>query len=494
MGYVLEVRNITKRYPGVVALDNVSLAIEKGEIHALMGENGAGKSTLINVIAGAVSADDGEVVIDGITYKRLTPAQSRYEGIGVIYQEFNLISSLSIVENIFLGEKVGNSRFVPNKKEMYRRAKELMKMLGCDVNPDIHVDMLSTAQQQLVEIAKAVSRNCKVLIMDEPTAVIAVAEVEHLFKIVRKLREKGVTIVYISHRMDEIFELCDRISILRDGQYISTRNIKDVSRNVLIRDMVGREVVEKFPVRETGIGETVMEVKNLTGNGDHDINFSLHKGEILGFAGLVGAGRTELAKMLCGDVKPVSGEIFINGKPIKFRNVSSAVDAGIALIPEDRKGEGLLLDYSVEWNISSMSFKRISRFGIVNQREVDRLSNKYINKLHIKTPGSKQYVRNLSGGNQQKVVVAKTLSAKASIFIFDEPTRGIDVGAKQEIYKLMNEIAKEGNSIIMISSEIGELMGMSDRMIILYKGRIAGCLEKNEFSQARFLELASGED
>lgn len=493
MSTVLEVRHITKKYPGVIALNDVSLSIEKGEIHALMGENGAGKSTLISVISGAISAE-GEVVIDGTPYQELTPALARNAGIGVIYQEFNLIPSLSIAENVFLGEKSGNSRFIPDKRLMYRRTKELMQTLGCDIDPAIHVDMLSTAQQQLVEIAKAISKNCKVLIMDEPTAVIAVAEVEHLFKVVRKLRDDGVTIVYISHRMDEIFELCDRVTILRDGHYISTKKITEVSRHDLIHDMVGRDMTEKFPQRTVKVGDVVLRTEKLTGNGDHDISFELHKGEILGFAGLVGAGRTELAKMLCGDVRPVSGEIYIHETAVHFSSVSAALDAGIALIPEDRKGEGVLLDYSVDWNIPSMSLKRISRMGVVNKKEAARLSDEYIKKLKIKTPTPKQFVRNLSGGNQQKVVVAKTLSAQAKIFLFDEPTRGIDVGAKNEIYKLMNEIVEEGNSIIMISSEIEELMGMSDRIVVLYKGRVAGLLKKDQFDQNRILELASGED
>lgn len=491
MGNILELQNITKIYPGVVALDHVSMSFEPGEIHSIMGENGAGKSTMIKIIAGAINATSGQVIIDGNSYEKLTPALAKEKGIGVIYQEFNLVPSMSVAENIFLGDKTGNA-IMPDFDLMHQRTAEIMDSFGVNIDSHRMVGDLSTAQQQLVEIAKAISKNCKVLIMDEPSAAIAVAEVENMFRIVRQLKSQGVTIIYISHRMDEVFDISDRVSILRDGKYVDTKKIGDVSRQDLINMMVGRELTESFPGRDVKLGETVFEVKHLTGNGDFDINLHLRKGEILGLAGLVGAGRTELAKMLFGDVKPVSGEIIVKGKPVKFSDTSKAIEAGIGLIPEDRKKEGAFLGYSIQWNIPCMSLRRISKASVIDQKEADRLADEYVEKLRIKTPTVKQLVRNLSGGNQQKVVVAKVLAAQTDILIFDEPTRGIDVGAKQEIYHLMNELVEQGMSIIMISSEMEELLGMSDRVMVLYEGRVTGELSREEFSQSRVLELASG--
>lgn len=492
MANILEIEHLTKRYPGVVALNDVTMSIEQGKIHALMGENGAGKSTMVKAIAGAIQPEEGTITIEGVKYDKLTPSVARKAGIGVIYQEFNLVPSLSVAENIFLGEPVGKNPFLPDFGEMERRSEEILHDLGVKINVKHLVSELSTAQQQLVEIAKAMVQNCKLLIMDEPSASIPVAEVENMFRIVRQLKERGVTVLYISHRLDEIFDLCDQISILRDGQYIVTKEIKDVSRGDLIRYMVGRELTETHPERHAQIGEKVLEVKDLCGNGDFHIDLTLHKGEVLGLAGLVGAGRTELAKMICGDVRPTSGEIWVKGKAQNFVSVSDAVKAGIALIPEDRKIEGLFMDYSIGWNVPSMSFKRLSRYGIVNMADQQALTDHYVDALRIKTPSTEQKARNLSGGNQQKVVVARALAANADILIFDEPTRGIDVGAKQEIYKIMNELAEEGKAIIMISSDMEEILGMSDRIAVLYEGRKTGELTKEEFSQSRVLELASG--
>lgn len=492
MANIVEIEHLTKRYPGVVALNDVTMSIEQGKIHALMGENGAGKSTLIKIIAGAIKPEDGFITIEGKKYNGLTPAEARKAGIGVIYQEFNLIPSMSVAENIFLGEHVGKSPFRPDFEEMERRSEAILDDLGVKINVKTMVHELSTAQQQLVEIAKAMVQNCKVLIMDEPSASIPVAEVENMFRIVRQLKERGVTVLYISHRLDEIFDLCDQVSILRDGKYIITKEVKDVTRSDLIRYMVGRELTETYPTRNAEIGEKVLELKNLSGNGDFYIDLTLHKGEILGLAGLVGAGRTELGKMICGDVAPTGGEMWIKGKALRFAAVSDAVKAGVALIPEDRKKEGLFMDYSIGWNVPSMSFKRLSRFGVVNMKDQEALTDHYVNALRIKTPSTEQKVRNLSGGNQQKVVVARALAAQADILIFDEPTRGIDVGAKHEIYKIMTELAEEGKAIIMISSDMEEILGMSDRIVVLYEGRRTGELAREEFSQSRVLELASG--
>lgn len=488
---ILELQHITKQYPGVVALDDVSMFFKAGEIHSIMGENGAGKSTLIKIIAGAIQANSGNIMIDGKTFSKLTPALAKEKRIGVIYQEFNLIQSMSVAENVFLGDKTGNA-IMPDFKMMHQKTNEIMESLGVKIDSHRMVQELSTAQQQLVEIAKAISKDCKILIMDEPSAAIAVAEVENMFRIIRKLKERGVTIIYISHRMDEVFEISDRVSILRDGKFIETNDINKISRKDLINMMVGRELTEAFPCRNVKIGETVLQVKDLTGNGDKDINFELHKGEILGLAGLVGAGRTELAKMLFGDARPSSGEIIVKGKLVKINDTSKAIKVGIGLIPEDRKKEGAFLEYTIQWNIPCMSLKRISNCFVINKREANRLADEYVERLRIKTPSVNQLVRNLSGGNQQKVVVAKVLAAKTDILIFDEPTRGIDVGAKQEIYRLMNELVEQGLSIIMISSEMEELIGMSDRILVLWDGKINGELLREEFSQHKILELASG--
>lgn len=492
MAKVLEVKNVTKTYPGVVALDNVSFDVEKGEILALIGENGAGKSTVIKTIAGAITPDSGTIVIDGKEYSKLTPSLAKEAGIGVVYQELNLVPSLSIAENIFLGDKVGGNRFMPDFKEMKTRSGEIMADLGVKIDVNTQVQMLSAAQMQIVEIAKAVVKNCKVLIMDEPSASIPMAEVANMFRIVKRLKEKSVSVIYISHRLEELFELCDRVTVFRDGQYVTTRNVADITKKDLIKYMIGRELTEKFPTRDVEIGGPVLQVKDLTGNGDFHINLELHKGEILGLAGLVGAGRTELAKMLCGDVKPDSGEIIVKGKVMKAASAADGVNMGIGLVPEDRKLEGIFLEYTVEWNIPIMSMRKISHGGIVDFKEADQLVNYYVDTLGIKTPSVKQEVKNLSGGNQQKVVVAKVLAADNDILIFDEPTRGIDVGAKQEIYKLMNRLVEEGRSIVMISSEMEELLGMSDRILVLHEGKVSGELLKDEFSQDRVLELASG--
>lgn len=492
MAKILEVKNVTKLYPGVVALDDVSFDVEKGEILALIGENGAGKSTVIKTISGAIQPEKGTIIIDGKEYQRLTPSIAKEAGIGVVYQEFNLVPSLSIAENVFLGDKVGPRRGMPDFKEMKKRSAEILQDLGVKIDVNTQVQMLSTAQMQIVEIAKALVKNCKVLIMDEPSASIPMAEVGNMFRIVRRLKERGVSVIYISHRLEELFELCDRVTVFRDGKFVVTRNVADITKKDLIRYMIGRELTEKFPERKVKIGEPVLEVRDLTGNGDFHINMTLHRGEVLGLAGLVGAGRTELAKMLCGDVKPESGEIIVKGTAMNASSVADAVDRGIGLIPEDRKQEGAFLEYSIEWNIPVMSLRRNSRRGLMNFKALDSLVQRYTKTLDIKTPTVKQLVRNLSGGNQQKVVVAKVLAAENDILIFDEPTRGIDVGAKQEIYKLMNRLVEEGNSILMISSEMEEMLGMSDRILVLHEGRVSGEIEKDDFSQEKVLELASG--
>lgn len=488
---VLSLDNIKKRYPGVIALDGVSMKFEEGEIHSIMGENGAGKSTLIKIVSGAITPDSGQIKINGQRFSSMNPAQAKKNGVGVIYQELNLVPTMSVVENIFLGESVG-TKVGPDFNEMHKQAAEIFKEFEVDIDTHEIVENLTAGKKQLVEIAKALVRNVKIMIMDEPSSSISVADVETLFRIIRKLKKKNVTIIYISHRMDEVLELSDRVTILRDGKYITTKKIGDTSRGELINLMVGRELNESYPLRNVKIRENVLEIENLTGNGNFNINFNLKKREVLGIAGLVGAGRTELAKVIYGAARLESGKIIIKGKEVRIKTPQSAISYGIGYIPEDRKNEGVLLEFPIDWNVGIMSLKGISNWIVVSTKKLADITKKYIDILNIRTPHIKQKVKNLSGGNQQKVVLAKTLAAKTDIIIFDEPTRGIDVGAKQEIYNLMNKLVKEGVSIIMISSEMEELMGMSDRILVMHEGRITGELSKDEFSQNKIMELASG--
>jgi ABC-type sugar transport system ATPase subunit len=488
---VLSLKNITKKYPGVLALDRVSLDFLEGEVHALLGENGAGKSTLIKAVAGAINLDGGIIHVGGQDHLQMTPHLSRSMGIEVIYQEFNLVPPMSVAENIFLGDRVSDKVLV-DFKIMKSKTKEIFKLFNVDINPDALVQELPPAQQQIVEIAKAVSKNVKILIMDEPSAPLSVSEVDLMFEIIRQLKQKGVTVIYISHRLEEVFRISDRVSVMRDGRYVATKLTKDTSRKELISLMVGRELKENYPPQSNPLGEVAMEVKNLSGNGDKDISFSVRKGEILGISGLVGAGRTELAMLLFGAVPIESGEIWVDGKPVQIHSPLDAIQQGIGLLTEDRKGKGLFLEMAVGWNISFPIIRRLSKHGIVDTKTEKEIAETYKERINIKTPSLDQQVINLSGGNQQKVVLAKTLAAESDILIFDEPTRGIDVGAKQEIYHLMRELANHGNAILMISSDMEELLGMSDRIIVLSEGRLAGEVQKEQFSQNYILDLASG--
>ena len=488
---VLSLRDICKEYPGVQALDHVSIDFRAGEVHALLGENGAGKSTLIKTIAGAITPTSGSICLpDGKEVKAMTPALAKKYGIEVVYQEFNLIGCLSVAENICFGERHG--KFV-NYKAMREKARKVFDMFKVDIDPSAPVYQLPSSKQQIVEIAKAISRKAKILIMDEPSAPLSVVDVERMFTVVRELKAAGVCIIYISHRMEELFEISDRVSILRDGQSITTLETAKTTRQELVNHMVGRELKETFPSHAPCSQEVALRVRNLTGNGDVDISFDLHKGEILGLAGLVGAGRTELVRMICGADKAESGTIEVFGKPVKLHMPSQAIAHGIGMIPEDRKNQGCLLNRDIKTNITLSCVRSISHAGVIDRKREKGIVKQYIDELRIATPSAAQLVGNLSGGNQQKVVVAKTLAANCNIIIFDEPTRGIDVGAKQEIYKLLASQAEKGVAILMITSEMEELLGISDRIIVIHEGRVAGELQKGEFSQARVLELASGE-
>lgn len=488
---ILSVRDITKDYPGVRAIDHLSFDVEEGEVHALIGENGAGKSTLIKTLSGAITPTSGTIIVNGKEFSEMTPKLAKEQGIGVIYQEFTLVPGISVAENVFLGEKTSKGIFV-NIRERERRAKELFDEMHVEIDVSKPVRDLSPACQQIVEIAKAVSKDVKILIMDEPTAPLTVSEVDTLFKVVRDLKKKGVTIIYISHRLEELFEIADRVTVMRDGAYVGTEKIEDIDRGKLIAMMAGRELKESYPVRNVEIGEEVLRVENLCGNGDRDISFTLHRGEILGFAGLVGAGRTELMRVIYGADSLESGKVYVHEKEVHIKSCSDAIRAGIGYIPEDRKAHGVFLPMTIKWNTVINNIKAFSNGLFVDTKKENLAAAEYQEKFRIKTPSLEQRVRNLSGGNQQKVVLAKTLAANSEIVIFDEPTRGIDVGAKQEIYKLMNELVEGGKSILMVSSDMPELLGMSDRIVVIYEGEKTGEVTKAEFNQNYILDLASG--
>jgi ribose transport system ATP-binding protein len=488
---ILQLQNITKKYPGVVALNDVSLDVIKGEAHALVGENGAGKSTLIKTCTGAVVPDNGKIIVEGREFSSLTPTLSEENGIGVIYQEFNLVGELSVAENIFLGRAIRKGMII-DKKAMVRESEAIFRQFGIDIDPNALVSSLTVGYQQLVEIAKAISQKAKILIMDEPSAPLTKAEAVKLYEMVEKLKASGVTIIYISHRMEEIFRLTERITVMRDGQKIATLNTRDTNLDALVKLMVGRELKETYPKRKDCISEDVLlDVKNLTGNGVHDVSFQIRKGEVLGFAGLIGAGRTELAELLFGVKRTTGGSVVLNGKESKPKAPREAIDRGIALVPEDRKKQGALLDVDIRGNISMAILERISKFFTVNQKEEKRLATYYKEAMRIKTPSIEQKVKNLSGGNQQKVIIARWLAAEPILVIFDEPTRGIDVGAKGEIYALVNELVESGKAVLMISSEMEEVMGMSDRIIVLREGRISGMLNRGDFNQETIMAFAS---
>ncbi|MCD7819481.1 MAG: sugar ABC transporter ATP-binding protein [Lachnospiraceae bacterium] len=490
--YVLELEHVRKEYPGVVALKDVTLQLKKGEVLALIGENGAGKSTLIKTCSGAVVPTSGKIKINGKEFSRMTPQLAAENGIAIIYQEFNNVAELSAAENLFLGRPIRKGILV-DMKAMEDEAAKAFAQLNIKIDPKALMKDLTVGYQQMVEIAKAIQQNAKVLIMDEPSAPLTSNEVENMFAVVELLRKEGVSIIYISHRLEEIFRLSDRIEVLRDGEYIKTLITKDSTVDELIHLMVGREMKEQYPARKKCIDESkvVLELKNVCGNGDKDISLKLHAGEVLGLGGLVGAGRTELAEVLFGAAAKESGQIIFNGKEINPKSPREAIDLGIALVPEDRKRHGALLGVSIKHNINMPIYKRISRASVIDEKTEDETAKKYEQAMGIKTPSLDQQVKNLSGGNQQKVILGKWLAADSQLIIFDEPTRGIDVGAKYEIYKLINALVEEGRSVLMISSEMEELMGMSDRIIILAEHEITGELQKDEYDADRFMAFAS---
>lgn len=490
MNPILQIQDLTKIYGGVTALNHVSLDLMPGEVLSLVGENGAGKSTLIKSLSGAVVPDAGTITVEGKSYDALNPTLSKELGIAVVYQELTLCKGLPVYENIYLGAFRGKAGFV-DAKAMIKGTQELLDELNIHVDARQLVSSLSVAYMQLIEIAKAVSRNSKILILDEPTASLTDAETEILFKLIKKLRAKGTAIIYISHRLSEVFELSDRVTILRDGNVISTHKIGEITENQMIQGMIGRDLKKTFPERDFVPGEEVLRVEHLTNAKVDDISFTLHKGEVLGFGGLVGAGRTELVRSVFGADPRFSGEIYLDGKKIDPKTPREAVKMGISMVPEDRKSHGVILNQPIANNICLSIYERISRCFFVNVKDEKETVDSMISRLRIKTPSGRLSAGSLSGGNQQKVVLGKCIAANAKVLIFDEPTRGIDVGAKAEFYKLINELAATGMAIIMISSEMDELLGMSDRVIVLSEGKYAGTLERNEFSQESVFRLAT---
>ncbi|MCI8708256.1 MAG: sugar ABC transporter ATP-binding protein [Dorea sp.] len=491
--YVLQLQHIRKEYPGVVALKDVTLELKKGEILALIGENGAGKSTLIKCCSGAVIPTSGKIVVNGKEFTSMTPQLAAENGIAIIYQEFNNVKELSAAENLFLGRPIRKG-IVVDKAAMEKEAVKAFERLHIKIDPKTLMKNLTVGYQQMVEIAKAIQQNAQILIMDEPSAPLTSAEVESMFEVVEQLRDEGISIIYISHRLEELYRLSDRILVMRDGEYVKTLITKESHTQELIQLMVGRELTETYPPRGDCVKEddVVLELKDVTGNGDKNISLKVRRGEILGLGGLVGAGRTELAQLIFGAAKKDSGQIIFKGKEINPKSPREAIDLGLALVPEDRKRHGAMLGISIKNNINMPIYEKNSTLSVIDSKKEKEIAEKYQKNMAIKTPSLNQLVKNLSGGNQQKVILGRWLAADSELIIFDEPTRGIDVGAKYEIYKLMNDLVeKEGKAILMISSEMEELMGMSDRIIVLAEGDMTGELSKEEFSQERIMAFAS---
>ncbi len=499
--YVLEAKGIMKTFPGVKALQDVDFALEPQEIHALMGENGAGKSTLVKVLTGVYQADGGTITIGDKVLQRIETTKQAFDlGISVIHQELNLLPHLDVATNIYIGRLPKTALGLVDWKKVHADADEVLRQVAADFDSHDIVRDLSVSQQQLVEIAKSVSRKAKILFFDEPTSSLTPAEVQNLFRIMRNLKEQGITMVYISHKLDEIEEIADRITVMRDGRKVMTKNMKDVSMDEIISAMVGGMITNRYPKNYVEIGGPIFEVKDLNRKGVlHDISFTLRSGEILGITGLMGAGRTELARAIFGADPIDSGEIFVEGKKVKIRNVSDAINAGIGLLTEDRKTQGLLLNLSVNDNtaIAALNSKKASKKltvrGMLHKKKIRENTELYCKKLQVKTPSIQQKVVNLSGGNQQKVIIGKWLSTDSKILIFDEPTRGIDVGTKAEIYKIMEELAASGVGIIMISTELPETLGISDRVLVMRKGRIVAELDPKKTSEEEIVSYSAME-
>ncbi|GAU78819.1 sugar ABC transporter ATP-binding protein [Fusibacter sp. 3D3] len=483
---ILSIKNVSKYFPGVKALDQVSIEVERGTVHGIVGENGAGKSTLMKILSGVHSKDSGTIIFDGELVENTTPILSMKSGLSIIYQELNLVSTMTVGENIFLG-RFGELGGI---KHVHERAKALLKRIGSHVTTYKLVSELSVSEKQMVEIAKALSFDSKLIIMDEPSSSLTADEMKALVKIIHQLRLQGISIIYISHKLDEIFEFCSVVTIMRDGHVIDSKKINEITRSEMITKMVGRTIENEYPKRPNCVGETLMEVQSINTKKLRDIAFKLNKGEILGLVGLVGAGRTEIVRAIFGADKIKGHKITIDGNPVKIRKPSDAKKAGIALVTEDRKTQGLVLPFSVENNISMATLDKISKYGFLNKSMEAEIAERHVNSLGIKTPSIKTTVKNLSGGNQQKCILGRWLEINPRILILDEPTRGIDVGAKYEIYLLMKQIVESGSAIILISSELPEVLNMSNRVLTVCEGRITGEFDPNDSTPDQIMSKA----
>ena len=489
----VEMRGINKSFGTNQVLKDAGFYLADGEIHALMGENGAGKSTLMKILTGVYTKDAGTVLVDGQEVNYKNPQEAEKAGIVFIYQEINSLFDLTVEENLFMGKEITKKFGICDKKAMRAQAQEIMDRMGVNIPVDAVMGDLSVGQQQMVEICKALMVDAKVLIMDEPTAALTQSETENLFKVVNSLREKGVSIVYISHRMEEIFELCDRITILRDGTYIDTRYIKDITMDDIVQMMIGREIGERYPARHVQIGGEVIRVEGLTHQKlFRDVSFSVRAGEVLGVSGLMGAGRTEIMQAIFGNLPIVSGKIFIEGKEVSIHNPRQAIAAGIGFITEDRKTEGLLLEKSIAENIELANLGKVSKKSVLSKSKGAELVKRGIEEFRIRCFGPEHECGNLSGGNQQKVVLAKWIYTDPKILILDEPTRGVDIGAKKEIYNVINDMAAQGVAVIMVSSELPEVLGMSDRVMVVHEGHVTGIIDGAAADQAKVMTLATG--
>ena len=486
-----EMRGISKSFPGVKALDNVGFTVQAGEVRALVGENGAGKSTLMKILNGNYKKDSGEILIDGQVVNITNPQVADAHGITIIFQELNLVDELSITENIFAGRLAEKGPFV-NWGKLHKKAKELLLRVGFDINPKTLVGELTVAGKQMVEIAKALNRDARIILMDEPSATLTKKELDALFQIIRDLKAQGIAVLYISHRMEEIFEICESVTVMRDGQIIGTKQVADVTSDELVEMMVGRELDSAYPKRSgVVIGDELLRVEHLCRKDrKQDINFTLHSGEVLGIAGLVGAGRTEIMRAVFGVDYIKHMNVYVRGKKVRIKKPAAAKKYGIAFLTEDRKMEGLTLDFTVKSNIVAANLPSIRRFGVTNNKLENKIADEYIARTKIKTPHRNQKVGNLSGGNQQKVVVSKWLNSKPDILIMDEPTRGIDVGAKREIYEIINELAAQGKAIILISSELPEVLGMSDRVLVMKDDAIVAELTGEQITAVEVMKYA----
>ena len=491
--YRLEMRGITKHFGGVKALTDVSLKVAPGEVHALIGENGAGKSTLMKILSGAYPRDKGEILIDGQEVKITNPKDSKDLGIAIIYQEFMLAPDLTVAENIFI-DKLSAGKATINWKKLRADAKEQLERLGFgDINPNAKCGGLSVAYQQVVEICKCLTRNARVLVFDEPTAVLTFAEIRKLFEVINKLKNDGVSIIYISHRLEEIFELSQHITVLKDGTYVDTVATADFDKQRLVNIMVGREMTEMYPARHAKIGDVVLKVENLySGRMVQGVSFEVRAGEVLGFNGLVGAGRTETMRAIFGADKKSSGKVYYFGKEVNWKNPGQAIKERFGLLPEDRKKQGLLLNQSIRVNTTLACLNRVSKYGVINHKAEKKYVREVLKNIQTKYGDTEDNASSLSGGNQQKIALAKWIAADCKCIIFDEPTRGVDVGAKTEIYKVMNTLAENGVAVIMISSEMPEIIGMCDRVMVMRGGKIAGEVSKNELSENSLIKFAMG--